>query len=171
MIRDARNIDAVALTKLYKLRLSAEARCFSSDGKSGTTGIKSSSAAGSSLYTLGETFNGSLVEVAYTFYGDTDLSGVVDGTDYSVIDANNGTTSGGTWQTADFNYDGRVDGSDYSLIDNAFIVQNGNAVAAAQIAVNTSEIAGGSAAVPEPASLGLLGIGAIGLMSRRRRKM
>jgi fibronectin-binding autotransporter adhesin len=145
---------------------------FNGGGWNGTIGIKSSSAAGSSLYTLGNVYNSTTgdLTVAYTYYGDADLSGTVDGSDYSIIDANNGLTSGGTWQTGDFNYDGHVDGSDYSLIDNAFNTQNGDAVTAAQVAVNTSEIAGDSAAVPEPASLGLIGIGALGLMSRRRRR-
>jgi fibronectin-binding autotransporter adhesin len=137
---------------------------------SGTTGITTSTLGGNSLYTLGEALVGSTLTVGYAYYGDADMSGHVDGTDYSLIDT--GFGSGGTltgWQNGDFNYDGFVDGSDYSLIDNAFNTQLAT-VPAAQIAVNTSEIAGGSAAVPEPASLGLLGIGAMGLTSRRRRR-
>jgi fibronectin-binding autotransporter adhesin len=137
---------------------------------SGTSGITTSTLAGSSLYTLGEALVGSDLKVGYAYYGDADMSGIVDGTDYSMIDT--GFAGGGTgWQYGDFNYDGHVDGSDYSLIDNAFNTQTGSAPAA-QLAVNTSEIAtGGSAAVPEPTSLGLLGIGAIGLMNRRRRRI
>jgi fibronectin-binding autotransporter adhesin len=128
-------------------------------------------AAGSSLYTLGEVESGTDVLVKYAYYGDADLTGHVDGTDYSLIDTGFGSAGALTgWQNGDFNYDGHIDGSDYSLIDNAFNTQLASAPAA-QIAVNTSEIAGGSAAVPEPASLGLLGIGAIGLMSRRRRRV
>jgi fibronectin-binding autotransporter adhesin len=128
-------------------------------------------AAGSSLYTLGEMESGTDVLVKYAYYGDADLSGHVDGNDYSLIDTGFGSAGALTgWQNGDFNYDGHIDGSDYSLIDNAFNTQLGTAPAA-QLALNTSEIAGGSAAVPEPASLGLLGIGAIGLMSRRRRKI
>jgi fibronectin-binding autotransporter adhesin len=131
-------------------------------------------AAGSSLYTLGEVESGTDVLVKYAYYGDADLTGHVDGTDYSQIDTGFGSQGGAHpltgWQNGDFNYDGHIDGSDYSLIDNSFNTQLASAPAA-QIAVNTSEIASGSAAVPEPASLGLLGIGAIGLMSRRRRRV
>jgi len=61
----------------------------------------------------------SAVLVKYTDYGDANLSGVVDGSDYSRID--NGFTQGLTgWYNGDFNYDGTVNGSDYTLIDNAF---------------------------------------------------
>jgi fibronectin-binding autotransporter adhesin len=143
---------------------------FNTGGWNGTTGIISSTAQNSPLYTLGEALVGTNLTVAYTYYGDANLSGTIDGTDYSMIDANNGLTSGGTWQTGDFNYDGHVDGSDYSLIDNAFNTQNGNALALSQVAVNTSEIAGGSAAVPEPATLSLFGIAATALLGRRRRR-
>ena len=59
----------------------------------------------------------------YTYYGDADLSGHVDGTDYSLIDAHSGLSSGATWSEGDFNYDGAVNGSDYSLIDNAYNMQ------------------------------------------------
>jgi hypothetical protein len=60
--------------------------------------------------------------VKYTYYGDTDLSGVVDGSDYSRID--NGYLQKLTgWYNGDFNYDNAVDGSDYTLIDNAYNMQ------------------------------------------------
>jgi fibronectin-binding autotransporter adhesin len=147
----------------------------------GTAGIVSSTSANdpTALTTLGvarpsgtmfdgQTVSNTDVLVKYTYYGDANLDGHVDGTDYSVIDTNNGMTSGALWSQGDFNYDGKVDGSDYSLIDNTFNQQS-VAGLAAEIATNTSEIAGG-AAVPEPASVGLLMIGAIALLSRRHRK-
>jgi autotransporter-associated beta strand protein len=114
------------------------------------------------------------VLVKYTYYGDTNLDGVVDGSDYSRVDASyvaegfNPATglaanpiSG--WYNGDFNYDGVVDGSDYTLIDNAFNSQS--TVYSAQIAAQV----GGSSAVPEPATLSVIGIGAVGLLGRRRR--
>jgi autotransporter-associated beta strand protein len=112
------------------------------------------------------------VIVKYTYYGDTNLDGVVDGTDYARIDAayladqTSPTATG--WYNGDFNYDGVVDGSDYTLIDNAYNSQG--AQLAAEVATPTAEISGATAtsAVPEPASLSLLVMGASGLLGRRR---
>jgi hypothetical protein len=57
--------------------------------------------------------------VKYTWYGDANLDGKVDGSDYSRIDS--ALQSGATgWYNGDFNYDGLVNGTDYALVDNAF---------------------------------------------------
>jgi hypothetical protein len=56
-----------------------------------------------------------------TIFGDADLNGKIDATDYALID--NGFNSNGSltgWINGDFNYDGIINGDDYSLIDNAF---------------------------------------------------
>jgi fibronectin-binding autotransporter adhesin len=118
------------------------------------------------------------VLVKYTYYGDTNLDGVVDGSDYSRIDAafladqtSPGSVTG--WANGDFNYDGVINGSDYTLIDNAFNSQGTQisteiATATAQIA-GQSVASGPSSAVPEPASLGMMSLFAIGLLGRRRR--
>jgi autotransporter-associated beta strand protein len=143
--------------------------------------IQNDNGAGTQLYTTFEGYsslNDSDVLVKYTWYGDTDLNGEVDGTDYSRIDyayaqnlANPNTPLTG-WFNGDFNYDGVIDGSDYTLMDNAFNQQG--AAISAQIGSPTAQIAtaqiGGGSAVPEPASLGLLGIGAVGLLGRRNRR-
>jgi hypothetical protein len=125
------------------------------------------------------------VLVKYTYYGDTNLDGVVDGSDYARVD--NGYLNHLTgWSNGDFNYDGVVNGSDYTLMDNAFNQQG--ASLAGQIATPTSEFATlqassvtassnvtagsnvtGASAVPEPAAISLFGLGAIALLGRRRR--
>jgi hypothetical protein len=113
-----------------------------------------------------------------TYYGDSNLDGVVDGTDYSRIDnAFLADHTGGVaaaspqplsgWYNGDFNYDGVIDGSDYTLIDNAFNSQG--ASISSQVAYATAEIAGGSA-VPEPGTLSVLAVGAIATLGRRRRR-
>jgi autotransporter-associated beta strand protein len=109
------------------------------------------------------------VLVKYTYYGDANLDGQVNSSDYTLIDA--GYLSGGTltgWQNGDFNYDGVINGSDYTLIDNAFNTQGAQFLS--QIASPTSQVAGTgtSSAVPEPATLGLLAFGTAALLGRRR---
>jgi fibronectin-binding autotransporter adhesin len=130
---------------------------------------------GTQLYTSfeGQSVNDSDVLVKYTYYGDTDLNGKVDGSDYSRIDnayLNNQNSSNAQltgWFNGDFNYDGVIDGSDYTLIDNAYNSQ-GTQISA-EVATPAAQIAETSA-VPEPTTMGLSGIGAIGLLSRRRRR-
>jgi autotransporter-associated beta strand protein len=116
------------------------------------------------------------VLVKYTYYGDTDLSGVVDGSDYSRIDASYAAENspGGVpisgWFNGDFNYDGVVDGSDYTLMDNAFNSQTTalSAQVSAQVSAQIAAQPGGGSAVPEPTSLGLISILGAGLLGRRR---
>jgi autotransporter-associated beta strand protein len=123
--------------------------------------------------TLGE-FDGSNpvatdVLIKFTYYGDTNLDGKVDGTDYSRIDS--GYLSGQTgWYNGDFNYDGVINGSDYTLIDNAFNSQSTSLSTTAEIASIAAQIAGpgGTAAVPEPTGIAALSLAAAGLLRRRR---
>jgi autotransporter-associated beta strand protein len=115
---------------------------------------------------------GTDVLVRYTYYGDTNLSGEVDATDYSRID--NGYLNHLTgWFNGDFNYDGVINGSDYTLMDNAFNTQGGIQAAeiADPIAVTSAQIQSPAvSAVPEPGSIGLLGVATLGLLGRGRRR-
>jgi autotransporter-associated beta strand protein len=112
------------------------------------------------------------VLVKYTYYGDANLDGAVDGSDYTLIDAGFGSHGSLTgWYNGDFNYDGKIDGSDYTLIDNAFNTQGASLGSnpATLIASTVVPVAGESSPVPEPASLGILTFSAIGSLGRRRR--
>jgi MYXO-CTERM domain-containing protein len=98
--------------------------------------------------------------VMYTYTGDADLSGKINADDYFRIDSSynkNGVVYG--YSNGDFNYDGKINGDDYALIDSAFSGQ-GSAFA-------TASDVGGVSAVPEPAGLALVVVGA--LLARRRR--
>jgi hypothetical protein len=60
--------------------------------------------------------------IKYTYYGDTDFNGFVDGDDYARAD--NGFHTGlRRWGNGDFDYSGLIDGDDYALIDYAFSTQ------------------------------------------------
>ncbi len=100
------------------------------------------------------------VLVKFTYYGDANLDGHVDGSDYTLIDYgfNTGVTG---WLNGDFNYDGLIDGSDYTLIDNAF-----NTAAAP-----LGEVAGSTAAVPEPATVAIIAAWTSSLTLRRRSRL
>ncbi len=154
----------------------------------GTGGITSSSAAATNNTALGvelnsdgsggvlvSTFDGQSVTstdvlVKYTYSGDANLDGVVNGSDYTLIDNgfNNRLTG---WYNGDFNYDGVVNGDDYTLIDNAFNTQGPSLASnpAEMIAADTAQIAGSSSALPEPATTSALVFATTGLLARRRR--
>jgi hypothetical protein len=97
------------------------------------------------------------VLVKFTYFGDADLSGSIDATDYSLID--NGyiyQLSG--WINGDFDYSGSIDATDYALIDNAYVNQVGP-LAEALIAEHTRMFGGEylaalraiqSGVIPEP---------------------
>jgi len=84
----------------------------------------------------GQGVSSSDVLVKYTYYGDTNLDGRVDGTDYSRLDNSYMNPATG-WFNGDFNYDGVIDGSDYTLLDNAFNAQ----VASLSASVATVQLA------------------------------
>ena len=116
---------------------------------------------GSPVYT---TFHGVAVGqfdvlVAFTWEGDADLSGIIDPTDQFLLDnnADNHTTG---WLNGDFAYAGIVDPTSQFLLDNAVSL---GASAGPPLAADKVT------AAPEPGSMALLAVGAIGLLGRRRK--
>lgn len=135
--------------------------------------------AGDPIYTSlgGVTLTGNEILVKHTYMGDTDLSGGIDSTDYALTD-NGFLNNLSGWVNGDFDYNGLVDSTDYALIDNAFLNQ-GAPLAVSMVSLHTemfgADYTNALAAVqaglvPEPGTLGLLGLGAMALMGKRRRK-
>ncbi len=93
-----------------------------------------------------------LTELSGALVGDADGNGVVNAADYIVLKTNMGQPSGATLADGDFDDDGDVDWTDLQLLQ-----------------AHYGESAGASGTIPEPATLGLLAIGAMALIRRRRR--
>jgi hypothetical protein len=160
-------------------------------GKTGIITSASTTSSGRELTTLGvgvasdlnkTTFGGvpgvavsaNDVLVMYTYAGDADLSGHIDGDDYARIDAafQGSPLSGGAgYENGDFNYDGKVNADDYFLIDSNYSAQ-GSPISAGPALDGAAPLGlSGVSAVPEPGSLGV-GLVSLGiyLSSRRRRQ-
>jgi autotransporter-associated beta strand protein len=117
------------------------------------------------------------IEIKYTLLGDANLDGVVNGSDFSILAANfgKGVTN---WDQGNFLYGSSVNGSDFSALAANF----GQGDSGAAVAVSPADIAALDsfavanglplptfAAVPEPASAGLI-LAGITLTARRRRR-
>ncbi len=147
----------------------------------GTNGIISSSAATDPLTNKGigwldnsigaySTFKGVPVSadqsiIAYTYLGDADLSGFVDGSDYGLWSAafNLPTSqvygSGGVeWADGDWDQSGLSDGSDYGLFSATFGL---SPLYSAAPIVPSAQVGAAIAPVPEPSTFLLFGVAAL----------
>ncbi len=93
-------------------------------------------------------------KIMYTLGGDANLDGTVTLSDFAILRSNFGKT-GMQWDQGDFNYDGTVSLSDFAILRSNFGKTLGPAAAISS--------------TPEPATLGLLAMGGLGLLVRRMR--
>jgi autotransporter-associated beta strand protein len=105
----------------------------------------------------GQSIDNTSVLVRYTAYGDANLDGIVDTTDFNLLAANFSGT-GKRWSQADFNYDGSTDTVDFNLLASNF----------AAVVPGTPAGASLGALVPEPASMSLVLLPLLGARRRRR---
>ena len=96
------------------------------------------------------------VTVARTYYGDANVDGNVNTSDFTLLASNFNVASGGVWAMGDFNYDGKVNALDF----NALATNFGSPAVAPVL----------GSLVPEPGSMLLAAAAGIAILGARRRR-
>jgi fibronectin-binding autotransporter adhesin len=141
-------------------------------------GIDSSAAHNDATFrtALGYLDNGSNVTIKYTYYGDSNLDGVVNTTDFQMFLDGLVAASGSSWSSGDYTYDGKVDlGNDFNLFLRGYLSQGNSLgelgpVVMADSALSQGQKAQLMALVPEPPAAGIAVLGAFCAGNLRRRK-
>jgi hypothetical protein len=106
----------------------------------------------------------SSILVKVTYRGDMDLDGMVGDAETTALGLNYGGSGFEYWQGDLFGFDGSVDDYETTMIGltygNGWLPGQGDPMGGL----------GGEGAIPEPATLALLGLGAIAALARRRRR-
>ena len=112
----------------------------------------------------GQTITGASTIAMYTYAGDANLDGTIDGGDYGIIDNFVQVPNADGYANGDFNYDGVIDGGDYGIIDNNIQAQGAPFPTSGSVGLS------GVTAIPEPAAYGFAGLSAAALALHRRRR-
>ena len=75
----------------------------------------------------GQTIDSTTFLVKYTYSGDANLDGAVNGLDFNALAMNFGNSIGKNWIKADFNYDGRTNTLDFNMLWRATLTSAGRA--------------------------------------------
>jgi hypothetical protein len=127
------------------------------------------------LTALGYADNGSSISVKYTYYGDNNLDGVVNTSDFQMF-LNGLAANGSSWAQGDYTYDGKVDiGNDFNLFLVSYLKQGAplgdlSGIVAADAELSSSQKSQLLSLVPEPGIISPALAGALALLRRRRVK-
>jgi hypothetical protein len=115
------------------------------------------------------------VKILQTFFdfgdGDVDINGIVDFTDFQILQNNFGTTGVNTWLQGDLDGDNDVDFTDFQYLQNSFGYESGVLTGVTPAAFDKGAWdAFAASAVPEPGAVGLIGAAAVAVLGRRRRR-
>src|SRR3954452_6266289 len=112
----------------------------------------------------GQPVDSTAVIVRYTYFGDANLDGTVNTTDFNLVASNFGT-GGKRWVNGDFNYDGNVNTPDFNLLASNF----GQTLPASASTVSASAL---GALVPEPTTASVIfTLGGLASLRRNRRQL
>ena len=104
--------------------------------------------------------------VRYTYYGDNDLVGGVTADDFNLLlDGINGVGTG--WTYGDYDYNGVTNGDDFNIFLDGYNASQVGGPLPPLLAGDGGKPA--SSVVPEPGAIGLLAMGGLGLLGRRRK--
>ena len=111
----------------------------------------------------GQPIDATTILVRYTYDGDANLDGIIDGGDYGLIDNNVQVPGAFGYARGDFNLDGVIDGGDYGIIDNNIQAQGAPFPTSALVDLPAVT------AIPEPTACGFAVLIVAAALPRRGR--